>query len=850
MCRVVDTLESLKQRRKRKREEIHFHMLRGRKNTLSSQAFVELAEARATAGLDDSGDDSASAAGGVAVPSRPTTQITVNVRKRPKILPKEVNENDIIRCDQPIGDVASDSDENSMPLAAVFSTITVYAPKVRVDLTPVIEPTTFGFDNVFDEKASNIDVYRSSALPLLDVVRRGGSAVVFAFGQTGSGKTFTMLGKDGGEPGIYTLAVADLLQMNTSLKMTASFYEVYGTKLYDLLNDREEVKVLQDEYRNIHIVGLRERAVDNSEDLTELMEAGHALRACGTTHANDRSSRSHAVLVLNMKTPKEGVLFGKMTFVDLAGSERASDTTDTDKKTRREGAEINKSLLALKECIRAMGMRKRHIPFRGSKLTQILRDSFIGNCHTCVIANISPCQAHCEDTLNTLRYADRIKELKGGDVSDAEAPIPCNNCGLPIFIGDRHVCRRIVVQCQYCRAEMDKEKLEGHLVECKEAPSQCPHCSSRVLQGDTMKHKQKCPKWPVRCTLCGENVPRDMLLKHPETQCPMTKTSCKYCRGQFLRGELQQHAEACASQSTVCPHCAMPVKKGKLELHLAECTSNPSRGSALARQPSLERKGSATRSMSPASVSVPPLQPLKLVKKPSGGSRIAMTNYTNGVMPLPSPPPSVLPRLGSARLRRNQAVQGNTSNCRFCGRVVQPAAMDLHIKLECLYAPVACSFSQYGCEHVATKMKLSHHMMENVAMHLALVQRYATQLELENARLKELLNKNDIPVTDAATPPSVLSTPPAKPIGMGTQRYPHSPAARRLSSAPAARRVHEHSPTPSQASNNNRSNRGDPEPMEVTSRSTSVASSQRSGESSEREMSRSNSRRSQSKDDW
>lgn len=101
-----------------------------------------------------------------------------------------------------------------------------------------------------------------------------------------------------------------------------------------------------------------------------------------------------------------------MSFIDLAGSERGADTIDQNKQTRLDGAEINKSLLALKECIRALDLEKKHLPFRGSKLTQVLKDSFTGNSKTTMIANVSPANSCCEHTLNTLRYADRVKELK------------------------------------------------------------------------------------------------------------------------------------------------------------------------------------------------------------------------------------------------------------------------------------------------------------------------------------------------------------------------------------------------------------------------------------------------------
>lgn len=133
---------------------------------------------------------------------------------------------------------------------------------------------------------------------------------------------------------------------------------------------------------------------------------------------NDDSSRSHAILQITLRNKTNGKLHGKMCFIDLAGSERGADVTDTNKQTRLDGAEINKSLLALKECIRALDLDARHLPFRGSKLTLVLKDSFIGNCKTVMIGNISPSINSCENTLNTLRYADRVKELKKSGVLD------------------------------------------------------------------------------------------------------------------------------------------------------------------------------------------------------------------------------------------------------------------------------------------------------------------------------------------------------------------------------------------------------------------------------------------------
>ena len=152
--------------------------------------------------------------------------------------------------------------------------------------------------------------------------------------------------------------------------------------------------------------------VSNVEQIMQTISNGLQSRTSGVTGANADSSRSHAILQLQLKGTQDQKPYGKMSFIDLAGSERGADTIDQNKQTRLDGAEINKSLLALKECIRALDLEKKHLPFRGSKLTQVLKDSFTGNSKTTMIANVSPANSCCEHSLNTLRYADRVKELK------------------------------------------------------------------------------------------------------------------------------------------------------------------------------------------------------------------------------------------------------------------------------------------------------------------------------------------------------------------------------------------------------------------------------------------------------
>ncbi|KAK1353390.1 hypothetical protein POM88_052525 [Heracleum sosnowskyi] len=179
----------------------------------------------------------------------------------------------------------------------------------------------------------------------------------------------------------------------------------------------------EDGKQQVCIVGLQEFRVSDVDTIKELIERGNATRSTGTTGANEESSRSHAILQLAIKKIADGKetkparLVGKLSFIDLAGSEQGADTTDNDKQTRMEGAEINKSLLALKECIRALDNDQGHIPFRGSNPTEVLRDSFVGDSRTVMISCISPNSGSCEHTLNTLRYADRVKSLSKGTSS-------------------------------------------------------------------------------------------------------------------------------------------------------------------------------------------------------------------------------------------------------------------------------------------------------------------------------------------------------------------------------------------------------------------------------------------------
>ncbi|KAK0181603.1 hypothetical protein PV327_003875 [Microctonus hyperodae] len=340
-------------------------------------------------------------------------QITVCVRKRP------LNRKELARKEV---DVISVSSKDQL---------VVHEPKNKVDLTKYLENQLFRFDYAFDETCNNEIVYKYTAKPLVQTIFEGGMATCFAYGQTGSGKTHTMGGDFNGKTqdckkGIYAMAAKDVFKYLKSPKyrplnlvISASFFEIYSGKVFDLLADKEKLRVLEDGKQQVQIVGLTEKVVESCEEVLKLIQHGNSARTSGQTSANTNSSRSHAVFQIIVRTPGTHKVHGKFSLIDLAGNERGADTSSANRQTRMEGAEINKSLLALKECIRALGRKGTHLPFRASKLTQVLRDSFIGeNSKTCMIAMISPGMSSCEHSLNTLRYADRVKELAATDPTE------------------------------------------------------------------------------------------------------------------------------------------------------------------------------------------------------------------------------------------------------------------------------------------------------------------------------------------------------------------------------------------------------------------------------------------------
>lgn len=190
-----------------------------------------------------------------------------------------------------------------------------------------------------------------------------------------------------------------------------SYFEIYGGRCQDLLNNRQRLNVREDGNGEVVVSDLLEVAADTAESLQNIIDAGNRNRTTHATESNDESSRSHAICQIALKQCGTDNLVGRFSLIDLAGSERGADTKSHNRQRRMEGAEINKSLLALKECIRALDSNSSHVPYRASKLTLVLKDSFTNRkSRTVMIATVSPAASSADHTINTLRYADRIKE--------------------------------------------------------------------------------------------------------------------------------------------------------------------------------------------------------------------------------------------------------------------------------------------------------------------------------------------------------------------------------------------------------------------------------------------------------
>lgn len=286
----------------------------------------------------------------------------------------------------------------------------------------------FTFDTVFGPDCKQVDVYNEVARPIVDCVLEGYNGTIFAYGQTGTGKTYTMEGlravpeMRGIIPNSFAHifgAIAKAGEENCFL-VRVSYMEIYNEEIRDLLakdqNMRLEVKERPDV--GVYVKDLSAFVVNNADDMDRIMTLGNKNRAVGATNMNAHSSRSHAIFTVTVECSEKGidgkqhVIMGKLHLVDLAGSERQAKTGATGMRLK-EASKINLSLSTLGNVISALvDGKSSHIPYRNSKLTRLLQDSLGGNSKTIMIAAIGPADYNYDETISTLRYANRAKNIK------------------------------------------------------------------------------------------------------------------------------------------------------------------------------------------------------------------------------------------------------------------------------------------------------------------------------------------------------------------------------------------------------------------------------------------------------
>ncbi|GJC90349.1 kinesin-like protein 6 [Colletotrichum liriopes] len=290
-----------------------------------------------------------------------------------------------------------------------------------------VKDQTFMFDRIFDENATQNDVYEGTTKQLLDSVLDGYNATVFAYGATGCGKTHTITGTSQ-HPGIIFMTMQELFEkinersQDKTTEITLSYLEIYNETIRDLLipgGSKQGLMLREDSNQAVSVAGLTSHHPKNVQEVMDMIVQGNEWRTVSPTEANATSSRSHAVLQINVSQKdrnadvNEPHTMATLSIIDLAGSERASATKNRGERLL-EGANINKSLLALGSCINALcDPRKRnHVPYRNSKLTRLLKFSLGGNCKTVMIVCVSPSSVHFDETQNTLRYANRAKNIQ------------------------------------------------------------------------------------------------------------------------------------------------------------------------------------------------------------------------------------------------------------------------------------------------------------------------------------------------------------------------------------------------------------------------------------------------------
>ncbi|EAR98391.2 kinesin motor catalytic domain protein (macronuclear) [Tetrahymena thermophila SB210] len=295
--------------------------------------------------------------------------------------------------------------------------------KIWIESKP--ESKSYIFDCIINSDVQQDEIFEKIGKPQADFCLKGYNSSIFAYGQTGAGKTYTMLGKQGDHRGLQPRVfeyIFNELQKFENSRVKCSYLEIYNEQIMDLLSPSgSTLLVREDQKKGVYIEGLSEEKVTSAQQAIELLNTGARNRHVSATQMNIESSRSHSLFSLTIETKDkdndglEKIRCSKFHFVDLAGSER-QNLTGAAGQTLKEASNINKSLTVLGCVINSLVEqnqgKQRHIPYRDSRLTFILKDSLGGNSKTFIIAAISDASISFQETLSTLKFAQRAKMIK------------------------------------------------------------------------------------------------------------------------------------------------------------------------------------------------------------------------------------------------------------------------------------------------------------------------------------------------------------------------------------------------------------------------------------------------------
>ncbi|KAG1855680.1 P-loop containing nucleoside triphosphate hydrolase protein [Suillus subalutaceus] len=291
----------------------------------------------------------------------------------------------------------------------------------------------FPFTSCYDQDSTQEEIFEQDVRPLIDVVYSGVTVTIFAYGVTSSGKTHTMQGTKAC-PGVIPRVVEAMFEqkavlLRSNVELAVSYMEIYKDECYDLLVDREtapKLPVRENDVGQVFVANLSSVPIASVEEFTAIYSQASKQRSVGATNLNRSSSRSHAMLTLEVTmtdSSAERSLTGKINLVDLAGSEN-NKLTGNDPTRMAESAAINKSLSVLGQVVHALNQGASRIPYRNSKLTRILQDALGGNSVGLLICNLAPGTKFRQDTLNTLNFAVRTKNVENRPVTCDPQPKP------------------------------------------------------------------------------------------------------------------------------------------------------------------------------------------------------------------------------------------------------------------------------------------------------------------------------------------------------------------------------------------------------------------------------------------